>query len=120
MKFLVVDDITFDRNIIESCVKKLGFSVDSAANGEEMFKICQKNMPDCVILDWEMGETTGIALLNKLRAMEGGENTKVLICTSNNHPSFIGHAHAQGADGFVSKPISSEKLAEKLREIGVL
>ena len=120
MNFLVVDDMRFDRNILEMCVKKLGFSVDAAANEEEMFAVCEKKMPDCILLDWEMGETTGIVLLNKLRAMEGGSDVKVLICTSNSHPSFVGHAHAQGADSFISKPLTIEKLTNKLQELDLL
>lgn len=120
MNFLVVDDVKFDRSMIELCVKKLGFSVSSAANEKEMFAYCKKNMPDCILLDWEMGETTGIVLLNKLRAMEGGSDVKVFICTSNDHPSYVGHAYLQGADSFIPKPVTIEKLTEKLQELDLL
>jgi two-component system, chemotaxis family, chemotaxis protein CheY len=120
MKFLVVDDISFDREVVDMCVKKLGFSSVTASNEQEMIKALQYEKPDCVLLDWEMGETNGIELLKKVRALDTEDRIKVIFCTSNDHPSYVGHAYLQGADGFIAKPISISKLSDKLQEIGLL
>ncbi len=120
MKILIVDDTKFDRDIIEMSVKKLGFSTAIAANGTEMLSVYKEFMPDCILLDWEMGETTGIELLRKIRLNNEHNSVKIIICTANNHPSFVGHAHTQGADGFITKPINPEKLLAKFKEIELL
>lgn len=120
MKFLIVDDIRFDREVAEVCVKKLGFSTVSAANEQEMFKSLQDEIPDCILLDWEMGETNGIELLRKVRAVDSEGKIRVVFCTGNDHPSYVGHAFVQGADGYITKPITMQKLSEKLEEIGLL
>lgn len=120
MKFLIVDDITFDRDVAEVCVKKLGFSTVSAANEREMIKSLQEETPDCVLLDWEMGETNGIELLKKIKEADSDDKIRVIFCTGNDHPSYVGHAFVQGADGYITKPITMQKLSEKLEEIGLL
>lgn len=114
MHNLVVDDNKFDQNVIAICAKKLSFSVDTVGSGVDMLAYCERNMPNCILLDWEMGDTNGIELLKALRQMEGGDSVNVIICTSNSHPSFAGHAYAQGADGFITKPITMEKLSSAI------
>lgn len=120
MKFLIVDDVSFDREVVDMCVKKLGYSTATAANEQEMLKALQDEIPDCILLDWEMGETNGIELLKKIRSLDSEDKTKVIFCTSNDHPSYVGHAYLQGADGFIAKPITIQKLSDKLDEIGLL
>lgn len=120
MKFLIVDDISFDKEVAEICVQKLGFSTATAANEQEMVKSLQNEIPDCILLDWEMGETNGIELLKKIRALDSENRTRVIFCTSNDHPSYVGHAYLQGADGFIAKPITMQKLSDKLEEAGLL
>lgn len=120
MKFLIVDDVSFDREVVDMCVKKLGYSTATAANEQEMLKALQDEIPDCILLDWEMGETNGIELLKKIRSLDSEDKTKVIFCTSNDHPSYVGHAYLQGADGFIAKPITIQKLSDKLGEIGLL
>src|SRR5690348_13763633 len=117
---LVVDDTQLDQKLNSTIASKLGFDVVTASNGEEAFDICSKSLPSLILLDWEMKDMNGIELLKKLRGLEGGLDLPIVICTSHQHPSFVGHAYIAGASSYISKPISSDALAEKLRELGVI
>ena len=117
---LVVDDTPFDRKIVELCATKMGLEVTSASSGKEALEICEKALPDCVLLDWEMQEMNGIELLKKLRALEGGGRLPIIICTSHQHASFVGHAYIQGASSYIPKPVTPDRLEEKLRELKVI
>ena len=117
---LVVDDSSFDRTYMKGHLQKLGLNTLEAGSGEEALKMCQQSMPDGIILDWEMKNMTGIELLKKLRAIEGGGEVFVLMSTSNNHVSHVGHAHVMGATDYMVKPVTQRVLREKLVHGGLL
>jgi two-component system chemotaxis response regulator CheY len=75
-------------------------------------------MPDLILLDWNMPVMTGIQFVAALRAQPEGRKPKVVFCTTENEPSFIGKAIAAGADGYVVKPFDEATLREKLLRLG--
>jgi two-component system, chemotaxis family, chemotaxis protein CheY len=117
---LIVDDTVLDRKLISTCATKLGLEVIAVSNAEEALNICNQSLPNLILLDWEMKDMNGIELLKKLREMEGGRALPIVICSTHQHASFVGHAHIAGANGYISKPVSAEKLEAKLRELGVI
>jgi len=117
---LIVDDSAFQRKTLEYCVSKAGFSPIVKSSGQEALEACSKSFPDCVLLDWEMQEMNGMEFLKLFRQMEGGEDIPVIICTSHEHPSFIGHAYLNGANGYITKPITHDNLKRELSKIGIL
>jgi CheY-like chemotaxis protein len=67
-----------------------------------------------------MQEMKGIEVLQRLRQMDKGQDTVIVVCTSHEHPSFVGHAHMAGASGFIVKPITPDKLLATLVELGTV
>lgn len=117
---LVIDDTSFDRELMKSGAMKLGFSVTAVGSAKEGLELCAHAMPDCILLDWEMPEMNGIEVLKSLRTMPGGMDAVIIICTSHQSPSHIGHAFAKGASDYIAKPASVERLERKFREAGLL
>lgn len=117
---LVVDDIPFDRKVMVSCVSRLGLSVSEATGGREALSLCRSSMPDCFLLDLEMPEMSGLDVLREIRKMENGDEVPVIICTSHEHPSFIGHAYVNGASSYIVKPVTQDKLENELGKLGIL
>lgn len=114
---LAVDDSSFDLKMLELCARKTGFDVVAASSGKAALALCAKSFPDLILLDWEMAEMTGIEFMAELRKLEGAAAVPVILCTSHEHPSFIGHAYVKGAAGYIVKPITQEKLQEKLEAL---
>lgn len=106
------------RSVSRRVAEGLGFSVIEAENGQEALGRCEIAMPDLILLDWNMPVMTGIEFVTALRAKPGGEQPKVVFCTTENEPATVGRGIAAGADGFVTKPFDDATLKAKLHRIG--
>ena len=115
---LIVDDSRVIRRVSRGIVEALGFHANEAENGEEALARCARAMPDLILLVWNMPVMTGIQFVAALRSQPGGRKPKVVFCTTENEPTFIGKAIAAGADGYVVKPFDESTLREKLQRIG--
>ena len=117
---LIVDDSRVIRKVSREIVESLGFRVSEAENGEAGLKACQTEMPDVILLDWNMPVMDGYSFLKELRSTPEGQTPKVVFCTTENGLDHITRALEAGADEYVMKPFDKDILAAKLQELGVL
>ena len=117
---LVVDDSRVVRKVARRIVEDLGFSCEEAEDGKKAYEYCQGQMPDAILLDWNMPVMSGIEFLEKLRAMEDGEQPKVVFCTTENDINHIQRAIQAGANEYIMKPFDSEIIEMKFAQIGLL
>ena len=115
---LIVDDSRVIRTVSRHILETLGFSVAEAENGKLALDACLSAMPDVVLLDWNMPVMTGIEFLVALRQQPGGEQPKVVFCTTENDVAHIREAIEAGADEYVMKPFDHETLQIKLQLVG--
>ena len=117
---LVVDDSRVIRKVSRHILETLGFAVDEAENGQEGLDKCAESMPDVILLDWNMPVMTGIEFIVELRQREGGDQPKVVFCTTENDVAHIREAISAGADEYVMKPFDHETLQIKLQLVGMV
>lgn len=117
---LVVDDSRVVRKVARRIVEDLGFSCEEAEDGQIALDSCKSNMPDCILLDWNMPNMSGIDFLTALRALENGASPKVVFCTTENEIGFIQKALEQGADEYIMKPFDSDIVETKFQQVGLL
>ncbi|WP_046868897.1 response regulator [Microvirga massiliensis] len=117
---LIVDDSRSIRKVSRQMLEGLGFRVSEAENGEAALLACRSEMPDVILLDWNMPVMDGHSFLKQLRASPSGSAPKVVFCTTENDMSFIARALEAGADEYIMKPFDKDILVAKLQEIGVL
>ena len=116
---LIVDDSRVIRKVSRHMVETLGFEVEEAADGEEALAMCDKAMPDVILLDWNMPVMSGIEFITMLRQRANGGTPKVVFCTTENDVAHIREAIDAGADEYVMKPFDHETLQIKLQLVGV-
>ena len=116
---LIIDDSRVIRKVSRHILESLEFSVDEAENGKEGLDKCQVQMPDVILLDWNMPVMTGIEFITPLRKHEGGDKPKVVFCTTENDVAHIREAISAGADEYVMKPFDHETLQIKLQLVGM-
>lgn len=119
MKCLVVDDSRVVRKVAQRITKDMGFTCSEAKDGQEAYAFCQNDMPDAIILDWNMPIMSGIEFLEKLRALDNGGHAKVFVCTTENDTDYITRALHAGADEYIMKPFDSEIIASKFEQLGL-
>lgn len=117
---LVVDDSTTIRKVIGRMLQNMNMSVREAENGQVALDSCLKEMPDVVMLDWNMPVMNGIEFLQALRKAPGGDHPKVILCTTENDFSSIQRAIQEGANEFIMKPFNEAIIREKLEIVGVI
>jgi two-component system, chemotaxis family, chemotaxis protein CheY len=117
---LVVDDSRVIRKVARRILEDLRFSIDEAGDGLEALTRCRKQMPDAVLLDWNMPVMSGIEFLRQLRREPGGERPVVVFCTTENDVDHISEAIRAGANEYIMKPFDGDILHSKFSEAGLL
>ncbi len=101
-------------------VEDLNFTVEEAEDGQVALESCLSNMPDVILLDWNMPVMNGIEFLRALRSSAGGDQPIVLFCTTENGIKNIHEAISAGADEYIMKPFDSELVLLKFEQVGVV
>jgi two-component system chemotaxis response regulator CheY len=116
---LVVDDSKVIRKVSRHILETLGFAVREAEHGRQGLERCAEEMPDVILLDWNMPVMTGIEFIGELRQRDGGDRPKVVFCTTENDVAHIREAISAGADEYVMKPFDYDTLQIKLQLVGM-
>jgi two-component system chemotaxis response regulator CheY len=117
---LVVDDSRVIRRVTNEILRGFGFDVAEAEHGRAAVEFCRNQVPDFVLLDWNMPEMDGITCLRALRAMVLARRPIVVMCTTENGMPKIREALEAGADEYIMKPYSSDVLKDKLEQLGLM
>ena len=117
---LIVDDSAVIRKVARRILEGLAFRVSEAEEGAQALAACRAEMPDAVLLDWNMPVMDGYEFLKALRQMPDGKTPKVVFCTTENDVAHIARAMHAGADEYVMKPFDKEIMAAKLEEVGLV
>ena len=117
---LIVDDEATMRKAQRLLIDalQLGFEVIEAEDGEKGLEICRKQLPDVILLDWNMPVVGGYEFLLTLRGLREGDKPKVIVCTGDGDAATILKARHAGANEYLVKPFQSSMLVAKLHEVG--
>ena len=117
---LVVDDLSVIRKVARRILEGLEFQIVEAENGEEAIELCKKNLPDAILLDWNMPKMDGYDFLRMLRRLPGGDRPKVVFCTTENDVAHIARALHAGANEYIMKPFDKDIVEAKFQEVGLI
>lgn len=117
---LIVDDSRVVRKVARRILEELSFSCDEAEDGVQALASVKKSMPTLVMLDWNMPNMNGLEFLIALRALANSQDTKVVMCTTENDMNHIMQAMQSGANEYIMKPFDKEIVETKLSQIGLL
>ena len=116
-KILIADD---EPNIVvslEYLMKRAGYQVLVARDGQEALDLLRRERPALVLLDLMMPVKSGIEVCQELRADEALRATKVLMLTAKGRDTDVQKGLGVGADAYMTKPFSTKDLAAKVAEM---
>ena len=116
-RILIVDD---EPNIVlslEFLMKKEGFEVAVANDGDEALAKVASFNPDLLLLDVMMPRKSGFEVCEALRADPSRAALKIVMLTAKGRDTEVAKGLALGADAYVTKPFSTKDLVVKVKEM---
>lgn len=114
---LIADD---EPNIVislEYLLKREGYRVLVARDGQEALDTIVREHPDLVLLDVMMPHKTGFEVCQAVRAIPGVEATPILMLTARGRETDVAKGLALGANAYMTKPFSTRELVQKVAEM---
>jgi two-component system alkaline phosphatase synthesis response regulator PhoP len=116
-KILIVDDEPDILELIEYNLKKEGYQVYTARNGQEAVSEAKKSLPDLIILDIMMPKMDGIEACRIMRTMPEFKNTFMVFLTARSEEYSEIAGFNVGADDYIAKPIKPRALVSRINAI---
>ena len=113
-KILIIDDDVSVRMLVSDVLALEGYEVTSAHDGFAGLRAVESERPDCVVLDVMMPGLDGHAVLQRIRAADGGPDLPVVMLTAAADDSHAWRAWTEGVDYFLAKPFEPDELLRYL------
>jgi two-component system alkaline phosphatase synthesis response regulator PhoP len=116
-KILVVED---EPDIAESLQLRLdmaGYAIVTAVDGQEAIVKAKAESPDLVLLDLMIPKMDGYEVCRVLRSAEVTKTTPILILTALQMVGDVDKAFEAGANDYLSKPFTNERLLAKIEKL---
>jgi two-component system response regulator PilR (NtrC family) len=107
-KILVADDEQSMREFLDILLKKEGYKVTLASNGEEVLKLAERDIFDLILMDIRMPKLDGIAVLKKVKALS--PETVVIMITAYASADTAIRAMKEGAYDYITKPFKVDEI----------
>jgi DNA-binding response OmpR family regulator len=114
---LIVDD---EPNIVislEFLMEQAGYQVKLASDGDEALKAIAEFRPDLVLLDVMLPLKSGFEVCQKIRENPAWKDIKVIMLSAKGRDLEVSKGMALGADIYVTKPFSTEKLLAQVKQL---
>ena len=112
---LVVDDDKSTRMFLSAVLKKNGYTVSTACNGEDALELMDKEHIDLVVLDIMMPKMDGYEFTSILR--EAQNNLPILMVSAKQLPADKHKGFLVGTDDYITKPIDDEEMLYRIRAL---
>lgn len=114
-RVLVADDDPTVVLLVEHTLEGLGRAYDTATDGAAAWRLWEEHRHRLVVLDIEMPEVDGLEVCRRIRQADADRSTFVLVVTGRDRASDLESVLAAGADDYLTKPTSGQRLLARLR-----
>ncbi len=114
---LIADDEPNILISLEFLMKREGYEVKLARDGQEAVEAILAHRPDLVLLDVMMPRKSGFDVCQEIRSHEQVKDTRILMLTAKGRDTDVAKGLALGANAYMTKPFSTRELVEKVREM---
>ena len=117
MKILLVEDNELNRDMLTRRLKRKGFAVISAENGQEGIDYAQAENPDIILMDLSLPVVDGWTAAQKLKADVTTKSIPIIALTAHAMKGDREKALEAGCDDYDTKPIDFERLLSKINNL---
>ena len=116
-KILIADDEPSIVAAVEFLLKRNGYDVCVARDGEEALRLIETSHPDLVLLDVMMPQKSGYEVCARMRERADWRDIKIIMLSARGRDAEVSRGLAAGADVYVIKPFSTRELMAKIKEL---
>ena len=116
-RILVVDDEPDVRELVVYRMRRSGYVVLEASNGEEALQTALAELPDLIVADVMMPRLNGYELTRQLREHEQTRAIPVILLTAKTQEADVSQGFDAGADDYLKKPFSPDELVARVRAV---
>jgi DNA-binding response OmpR family regulator len=116
-KILIADDEPNILISLEFLMKREGYEVVVARDGQEAIDAIHRERPALVLLDVMMPIKTGFDVCHEVRSSDAVRDTCILMLTAKGRDTDVAKGLALGANAYMTKPFSTRELVQKVREM---
>lgn len=113
---LIIEDNPDNLILISDILEMNGYKTIAAEEGQPGFELAEKELPDFIILDIQLPDIDGYAVLKKLRASEKTQSIPVIAMTSYAMAGDRERLLNAGCNAYVEKPIDPGKVMDQIRQ----
>lgn len=114
---LIVEDELVTQRLIAASLEHAGYQINRATSVAEADSKLRDSLPDMVLLDWMLPDSTGMSFLRKLRADPRTRKIPVIMLTGRGDESDKVTGLEAGADDYVTKPFSHRELRARVKAV---
>ena len=116
---MFVDDSSVIRKVAKRILGGPDLILIEASTGHEAYRMCEADMPDVIIVDAGLPDTSADDLIRRIRAIRSPIIPQVAICLTEVDVPAIMRAKRAGASTFILKPFNRAQLLERFRSLNV-
>ena len=109
---MIIDDDPDVRTVMTVLMRKNGYEVESASGRDEALSKLENFKPSLILLDVLLSGTDGRELCREIKSNERTRNIVVMMFSA--HPGAADNIDSYGADAFITKPINTDVLLERI------
>ncbi len=115
-KILLVDDSKTELYVVSDMLRRAGFDVQTAENGDQAWQQLDTDRPDLILMDVVMPGQNGFQLTRRITRDPRYADLPVIICSTKQQETDRVWALRQGARDYVVKPVVAGELIAKIRQ----
>jgi two-component system, cell cycle response regulator DivK len=116
-RVLVIEDNEDNMHLMTFILQKNGYAVIKAENGKKGIEQAMKEQPDFILLDIQLPDMDGLAVLKKIRQSEKTRAIKAIAVTSYAMTGDRERLVQAGCNGYIEKPIDPETIMAEINRI---
>jgi CheY-like chemotaxis protein len=114
-KILLVDDSMTALMMNRMLLSKAGCDIVTARDGREAIERALAERPDLIVMDIVMPQMNGFEACKRMRSMPAMRQTPIVLVTTRGEAESIATGFASGCTDYVTKPVNSVELLEKIK-----
>ena len=116
-RILIVEDNEMNRDMLSRRLKRKGFEIEVAVDGQQGVEMATKLMPDLVLMDMSLPIKDGWTATKELRSNDATKDLKIIALTAHAMDGDRQKALKAGCDDYDTKPIDLKRLLEKINTL---